>query len=213
MQMTELVHMPLGQKLWDVVPDDLEAKLRAHPLVAMVPPEFIEGLQPWVVTSLIGKSVCEAKRAATNFTLDQSLVFQAQLSNVPVLGLETISEQLHVFADFSIEDEVKMMLDALSPQVPHEDVLATLINLYQQRRVTVALLLARKYGNSAGLGHLNERFTTALLGKRNVNMAKRAAPLIDKGQAFIAVGALHLAGDDGVVELLRKAGYQVTAAE
>ena len=41
-------------------------------------------------------------------------------------------------------------------------------------------------------------------------MAERTAPLISAGGAFIAVGALHLSGKDGLVERVRAAGYEVT---
>ena len=47
--------------------------------------------------------------------------------------------------------------------------------------------------------------------ERNKTMIKSAKPIIDQGNAFIAVGALHLPGPDGLIELLRKAGYTVTA--
>jgi uncharacterized protein YbaP (TraB family) len=53
-------------------------------------------------------------------------------------------------------------------------------------------------------------FATQLLVSRNFTMAQRAMPLIDQGGAFIAVGALHLTGADGLVERLRKSGYKVT---
>jgi uncharacterized protein YbaP (TraB family) len=42
-------------------------------------------------------------------------------------------------------------------------------------------------------------------------MATNAAPILAGGNVFIAVGALHLPGPEGLVELLRKAGYTVTA--
>lgn len=45
---------------------------------------------------------------------------------------------------------------------------------------------------------------------RNIRMAERAAPLLKTGNAFIAVGALHLIGEQGLVELFRKEGYTVT---
>ena len=46
---------------------------------------------------------------------------------------------------------------------------------------------------------------------RNHTMATRAAPILADGNVFIAVGALHLPGPEGVVELLRKQGFAVTA--
>ncbi len=55
-----------------------------------------------------------------------------------------------------------------------------------------------------------ELFLKYLISDRNHIMAERAVPIIDKGNAFIAVGALHLPGKDGIIELLRTKGYRVT---
>jgi uncharacterized protein YbaP (TraB family) len=48
-----------------------------------------------------------------------------------------------------------------------------------------------------------------MLVDRNAVMADRAAPLIASGGAFIAVGALHLTGKDGLIERFRAMGYKV----
>ena len=50
-----------------------------------------------------------------------------------------------------------------------------------------------------------------MIVERNKTMIKSAEPIIDAGNAFIAVGALHLPGPDGLIEQLRKAGHTVTA--
>jgi uncharacterized protein YbaP (TraB family) len=44
-------------------------------------------------------------------------------------------------------------------------------------------------------------------------MAEHAAPILANGNVFMAVGALHLPGDQGLVELLRKQGFTVTAVQ
>ncbi len=44
-------------------------------------------------------------------------------------------------------------------------------------------------------------------------MRDAALPLLEKGGAFIAIGALHLPGSDGLVALLRKAGFDISALE
>jgi uncharacterized protein len=55
-----------------------------------------------------------------------------------------------------------------------------------------------------------DEFMRALLQNRNAIMAGRTAPLLASGGAFIAVGALHLAGKTGLVEQFRADGYTVT---
>ena len=52
----------------------------------------------------------------------------------------------------------------------------------------------------------------ALLQDRNAIMAERAAPLLASGGAFIAVGALHLAGKTGLSSASAPMGYTVTKA-
>ena len=49
-----------------------------------------------------------------------------------------------------------------------------------------------------------------LITDRNLRMRDRMLPLLEKGRAFIAVGALHLIDRNGLVELLRTAGYKLT---
>jgi uncharacterized protein YbaP (TraB family) len=49
-----------------------------------------------------------------------------------------------------------------------------------------------------------------LIEKRNITMHRRALDLLKDGNVFLAVGALHLPGDKGLVELLRQSGYKVT---
>lgn len=50
-----------------------------------------------------------------------------------------------------------------------------------------------------------------MITNRNKTMAKSAQPILAGGNAFIAVGALHLPGPDGLVEEFRNDGYTVTA--
>jgi uncharacterized protein YbaP (TraB family) len=55
-----------------------------------------------------------------------------------------------------------------------------------------------------------ELFDEALVGKRNRVMTQRIDSIIRMQPTFVAVGALHLAGGEGLVELLRKESYTVT---
>jgi uncharacterized protein YbaP (TraB family) len=53
-------------------------------------------------------------------------------------------------------------------------------------------------------------FDQRLLYDRNPRMVERMQPQLQAGSAFIAVGALHLYGDKGLLRLLERAGYRVT---
>jgi hypothetical protein len=49
----------------------------------------------------------------------------------------------------------------------------------------------------------------ALLYRRNLRMAERLSPHLAAGGAFVAIGALHLPGDRGVLALLERAGHRI----
>jgi uncharacterized protein YbaP (TraB family) len=55
-------------------------------------------------------------------------------------------------------------------------------------------------------------FEEVMINARNKIMAQRAEQILANGNAFIAVGALHLSGDHGLVEKFRQAGFEVTQA-
>jgi hypothetical protein len=68
--------------------------------------------------------------------------------------------------------------------------------------------LARFFGEAKGL-RLRVLVDGYLRVERNNTFVAAARPLVDEGGAFIAVGAGHIAGPAGLVELFRRAGYRV----
>ena len=57
---------------------------------------------------------------------------------------------------------------------------------------------------------LKQVFDQRLLYDRNARMIERMQPQLKTGAAFIAVGALHLYGDRGLLNLLARDGYRIT---
>jgi hypothetical protein len=57
---------------------------------------------------------------------------------------------------------------------------------------------------------LAKRLMDSLINQRNNRMLERMLPKLKQGRVFIAVGALHLPGEHGLLNLLRGAGYAVT---
>ena len=56
---------------------------------------------------------------------------------------------------------------------------------------------------------LRNKLKETLITKRNLLMVERMQPRLADGNAFIAVGALHLPADDGLLNLLEQGGYYI----
>ncbi|TNF37962.1 MAG: hypothetical protein EP315_01845, partial [Gammaproteobacteria bacterium] len=57
---------------------------------------------------------------------------------------------------------------------------------------------------------IDDRLMVEMLDKRNLRMVERMQSCLQQGRAFIAVGALHLPGVQGVLHLLEQQGYSVS---
>ena len=140
---------------------------------------------------------------------------QALADGKAVDGLETIAEQLDAMASLSLEFHVRGLVETLSLGPLLEDVTATMTDLYVAGETGMIMPMLREAApegherDAQGYADFEERIVLA----RNRIMAERAEPFLDEGHAFIAVGALHLPGDEGVIELLRDAGYSVERAD
>ena len=93
----------------------------------------------------------------------------------------------------------------------NDDLYATMLRLYRESRPAEILPVSDAMGGlSTAERSAQDEFMRVLLVDRNAVMAERAAPLIASGGAFIAVGALHLTGKDGLIERFRVDGYAVS---
>jgi uncharacterized protein len=176
------------------------------------PAEFAHHLKPWFLAILTALPKCEAERETLNLPeVDQFLAETARDSGVKVIALETAEEQLAAIA--SMRPQVVAALLTLAARDPalNDNLYATMLRLYRESRPAEILAVSDALGGlSDSERAAQDEFTVALLQGRNATMAERAAPLLASGGAFIAVGALHLAGKAGLVERFRAQGYTVT---
>jgi len=176
------------------------------------PAEFAHHLKPWFLAILTALPKCEAERETLNLPeVDQFLAETARDSGVKVIGLETAEEQLAAIAN--MRPEVVATLLTLTARDPglNDNLYATMLRLYRESRPAEILAVSDALGGLSDTERAaQDEFMLALLQARNATMAERAAPLLASGGAFIAVGALHLAGKTGLVERFRAQGYTVT---
>ena len=115
-------------------------------------------------------------------------------------------------ASLPMEFHIKGLIETLKLGDRMDDVVETMIDLYVKGDTGTFWPLFRavlpdEEGDEAGYA----AFEQAMIIERNKTMIKNAEPIIDAGNAFIAVGALHLPGPEGLIELFRKAGHTVSA--
>lgn len=179
---------------------------------------LVSGMKPWMIMSLVGASDCETERTAKGVRiLDFQIVDRAKAGDKELKGLETIVEQLSAMASLPIDFQVKGLIETLRLGDLTTDIIETMIQLYLSEEISLITpamqAIATKYDaadtDEDGFGEFEAKIVLA----RNYIMAERSLPILEKGNAFIAVGALHLPGEEGVIELLREHGYEITRVE
>jgi uncharacterized protein len=176
------------------------------------PAEFAHHLKPWFLAVLTALPACEAKREALDLPeVDQFLAQTAKDLGVKVVGLETPDEQLDAIATMRPDVAAAVLTVAAREPGVNDDLYATMLRLYRESRPAEILPISDAVaGLSEAERSAQDEFMRVLVAGRNAVMAERAAPLLAPGGAFIAVGALHLTGRDGLIERFRADGYTVT---
>lgn len=184
----------------------LEAMIRERRLQ----PGDVRKMEPWLLVTLFALPACEMLKPDRH-VVDDRIVEIAAERKIPVQALETVDEQIAALSSIGA-DFVVRYLDSLA-ETPSliDDAFETMVRLYTESRVAAALPALRHATKMSDADvEINRKLIAALMGARNATMRDRSRELLAKGRAFIAVGALHLSGPDGLVELYRKEGYTVT---
>jgi len=166
--------------------------------------EFVNKLKPWGVLLNL-----RAASGASGAPLEARLSDQARARRLPVLQIEGVEEQIFTFDELPMDAQVALLKHSLA----HRD------ELLRLGEKTLEAYLA---GDLQAIWRLREQFSArypevathqAVLTKRVVHdrsvvMAFRVQRELRRGNAFVALGALHLYGDKGVLALLEQDGYR-----
>lgn len=136
-------------------------------------------------------------------TVDEYFEKTAIENGKKTIGIETVEEQLGALNQISLKEQADMLTEQL--QTMDEDS-ATFENLMQCYRQQDLSCLHEIYSSE----EVSESFDNALVDARNHVMAHRIDSIIRLQPTFVAVGALHLVGDSGLISLLKQSGFVVT---
>jgi uncharacterized protein len=164
-------------------------------------------MKPWLLAVIF-----DLPKPQTPFAQDNLLMTKSEDFGKKIKGLEGSQEHFGVMDSFSLDEQL-VMLRAVLKRTPA-----------QKEADFERLMAAYLEGDSDKITALDEQITGGMLPKqlwakmrksllddRNVLMAKRAIPMASEKPVFMAVGASHLAGGNGLLEAFKKAGFKLSA--
>lgn len=137
---------------------------------------------------------------------EMELMQKAEVRGMKTEGLETVKYQMSMFDSIPYETQAQMLVEAVESagEESEDDTMDEMITLYLAQDLNGLYELI-----TAGDSEI-EGFEDVLLNTRNKNWIPKIEKMSAKKPTFFAVGAGHLPGDEGVINLLIKAGYTVT---
>ncbi|KKX27786.1 TraB/GumN family protein [Rhizobium sp. LC145] len=211
----ELTMFTDGNSIEKLLPKEDVALLEKGLKQRGIPLAAVSRMKPWMLMAFVSLPPCELARKAQNAAfLDKKIATDAIAAGKQVKGLETLAEQLSTMAAIPMDLHLKSLVETIKLGSRMEDVFETMTELYLSEDIGLTMPLLKAVApdgtdDQSGYGEFEE----LVVVKRNQLMAERAAPILAEGGAFIAVGALHLPGEQGLIELLREQGFTVTRAE
>ena len=169
--------------------------------------EAIKDYKPWAAATRLGMPA-----AGTGEFLDIRLYKAALAAGKQVQGLELIEEQLAVFDTLTEADQIALLRETLEARATLPEVFARLLEAYLSRDLARLERLGDEY-LGRGDPQLAARFRHAALEARNQHMTDRMLAYLRVGGCFIAIGALHLPGEEGVLSRLARAGFAPRALD
>lgn len=170
--------------------------------------------QPWFLSMLLAGSSCGPSGMFAANGLDSRIEKQARRKRIPVGSLETVESAIKTLSGQPLNDQVSMLQFDLLDGNSNDHGFVTTREAYFDETMAEAMILEEWRFNRDFPGPKSKRTNVwqrqqnALLGKRNKNWI----PIIRRTKGdllLVAVGAAHLPGRDGLLYLMRQAGYKM----
>ena len=119
-------------------------------------------------------------------------------------GLESVTEQLELFTSLSKKEQAEMVMSSLRDEAKAKSSFQEMQKIYLTQNIDDLYTFMKKESDSP----INS--SRAFLEDRNQKWIPQMEKMMESKSVFFAVGAAHLAGPEGVIELLIKKGYTLT---
>lgn len=209
----DLILLPEGRTLVDLLPPEDWAALSDALRARAIPPFMAARFRPWFVSVTLSLPACAAQAVMEKEGLDALLIKTAQDIGIPVGALEPWDTAFRIFEAMPMDSQIGMIRSTLAIEHQAEDFLFTLAEAYFRedsrltwelmRRVALTLPGATPEQVEAEFALMEE----ALMDGRNRAWIPVIEAAAAEGPVVVAFGALHLAGEEGVLNLLAQRGW------
>ncbi|UCA12448.1 TraB/GumN family protein [Aeromonas enteropelogenes] len=202
--MASLTQLNDGKSLKEYLPAELYQRTLMAGTRYGLDEATLSPLRPWFAAITLTQAAMAKTGFDSQLGIDQHFAGLAAKEGKPVVGFETLLEQLGYLA--SVGDNQTLMLASTLDELPMlENAFTAVMKAWQQGdEATLINLLKEEMAPPA----LQSWMEQTLLAERNHNWLKKWPSL--PNESFIVVGALHLYGEQGLLAQLEQQGWRIT---
>lgn len=169
-----------------------------------MPLALLQSAKPYFLVALLYPGMMNCK---TPSGVEEELVKIAKKEKKEIKGLETMQFQASIFDSIPYELQAKELLKNIDSFSVNKQEFQTMLGYYKNQQLDSIKNMVTKseFGS--------DKYDNLLLNDRNKNWVKKLKEIMKNESVFVAVGAGHLVGDEGLISLLTKAGYKVEPLE
>lgn len=195
------MNMKDGKKLEDLYsPEEYERLENYFSDTLNMPLMLLQKAKPYFLVALLYPRMMNCETPAG---VEEELMKIAKESKKEIKGLETMQFQASVFDSIPYEWQAKELLKSIDSFSVYKDEFDKMLAMYKNQQLDSMESMINKSEFGA------DRYGDLLLTGRNKNWVKQLKTIMKNESVFVAVGAGHLLGDTGLINLLKKTGYKV----
>ena len=194
-----LMNMKNGTSLKDLYTEEEFARLNDFFKDSLsMPMAMLQKMKPLFLEALLYPKLMDCKNMSG---IEQELMTMAQKEKKEIKGFETMAFQASVFDSIPYKTQASSLLKTIDSLATYKVYFAKMLEVYKTQQIDSIqnLFTESEYGQAENM--------EILLTKRNQNWVEQLQTILKTKSVFIAVGAAHLIGEEGLIMLLRKDGY------
>lgn len=204
--------MPNGKRLREFISEEDYTLVKAKCDSLGLPLSMMERVKPIFISIMLdsGGESMQTMGKKESKTTGYEMEFQkiAEKQKKEFGGLETIEFQMGIFDSIPLVVQAEMLVKSVKKTSENGNELAELIKIYKTQDIDAMSRLALS-GEESGSEPEMQNFERIILSKRNRAWIPKMMKQMNEKSTFFAVGAAHLGGNEGVLNLLRQRGYTV----